>query len=203
MAEIVIAPATADRFDDAEHALTGGGDGASCQCQWWMMPDAEFQQLSTDQRRELLRNEMREETPPGLIATVAGTAAGWVRVGPRPTQPRLARTRAIAPGMQGDLEDAQVWAVTCFVVRREYRRQGLADSLLRAALSFATDAGAEALEGYPVDTDAPSTTGATERRRRPSNGLYHGTLSMFERAGFHEVARPQPHRAVVSLALSR
>ena len=58
MAEIVIAPATADRFDDAEHALSGGGDGRSCQCQWWTITNAEFQRISQDERRALLRDEV-------------------------------------------------------------------------------------------------------------------------------------------------
>ena len=43
MAHITIEPVTADRFDDAQHALTGGGDGRSCQCQWWTITNAEFQ----------------------------------------------------------------------------------------------------------------------------------------------------------------
>lgn len=42
MAHIEIVPATAERFDDVEHALTGGGDGGSCWCQWWMLPNKDF-----------------------------------------------------------------------------------------------------------------------------------------------------------------
>ena len=94
MAEIVITPATADRFDDAEHALSGGGDGRSCQCQWWTITNAEFQRTSQDERRALLRDEVeRGSTPPALIAYVDGEAAGWVRVGPRAAQVRIGRTR--------------------------------------------------------------------------------------------------------------
>ena len=91
MAEIVISPATADRFDDAEHALSGGGDGQSCQCQWWTITNAEFQRASLDERRALLRDEVENAAPPpALIAYVDGEAAGWVRVGPRTAQVRIA-----------------------------------------------------------------------------------------------------------------
>jgi len=50
MPNITIEPVSADRFDDAQHALTGGGDGRSCQCQWWMMPNKEFNATTTDDR---------------------------------------------------------------------------------------------------------------------------------------------------------
>jgi GNAT superfamily N-acetyltransferase len=191
--EIVITSATDDRFADAEHALTGGGDGASCQCQWWMMPNAEFQRRSVDERREMLHDEMRADTPPALIAYVDGTAAGWVRVGPRPNQPRLARTKAIGPGMQGEVDDTTIWAVTCFVVRREFRSRGLQARLLAAAVAFARSHGASAIEGYPIDTGIG---------RHPVNDLYHGTLSAFADQGFREVARPKPDRVVVWIDLT-
>ncbi|WP_404432369.1 GNAT family N-acetyltransferase [Microbacterium lacus] len=193
MTEIVIRPATADRFDDAQHALTGGGDGAGCQCAWWTLTNAQFQSTTKEERRDLLRDETRREVPPALIAYVDGEAAGWVRVGPRVAQPRLARTRAIASGMQGPLDDEEIWAISCFVVRREFRSQGLNTQLLDAAVDFARDRGARVVEGYPIDTSA---------KKHSSNELFHGTLSVFERQGFTEIARPKPDRVVVSLALT-
>ena len=194
MAEIVIAPATADRFDDAEHALSGGGDGHSCQCQWWMMRNVEFQKLNQQERRALLRKEIRRVSPPpALIAYVDDEAAGWVRIGPRAAQIRIGRTRDIAANTPEPLDDPDVWAVSCFVVRREHRGQGLNAMLLSAALEFARDHGARLVEAYPVDTSVG---------KKPSNELYHGILSVFQDAGFQEVARPKPDRPIVSLDLS-
>jgi len=194
MPKIVIVPATADRFDDAEHALTGGGDGRSCQCQWWTITNAEFQRASTDERRELLRDELQNDAPPpALIAYVDGEAAGWVRVGPRPAQIRISRTRDIVANTPIPIDDPDVWAVTCFVVRREHRRQGLSARLLAAALDYAREHGARVVEAYPYDTDAA---------KHSSNELYRGVLSVFEDAGFREVARPRPDRAIVALDLS-
>lgn len=140
MAEIVISPATAGRFEDAEHALTGGGDGRSCQCQWWMMPNAQFQRLDTAERTDLLRNELAvASVPPALIASVSGEAAGWVRVGPRVHQVRIARTRALAANTELPLDDPDVWAISCFVVRREHRGIGLNARLIDAAVAFARE----------------------------------------------------------------
>lgn len=194
MAKITIEPATGDRFDDAQHALTGGGDGRGCQCQWWMMPNSEWQKTSQEQRTAMLRDEMAASPPPALIAYVDGEAAGWVRVGPRTRHVRIARTRHFTASSQEPWDDDSVWTVSCFVVRREFRRQGLNARLLEAAIDYARAGGARVIEAYPMDPDAG--------KKIPVNDLYHGVVSTFEQAGFREVARPKPHIAVVSLDLA-
>jgi GNAT superfamily N-acetyltransferase len=194
MANITIEPATAARFDDAQHAFGGGGDGRGCQCQWWMMTNAEWQKTSLEQRTEMLRDEMKTDPPPALIAYVDGEAAGWVRVGPRTRHVRLARTRNYAGHSKEPWDDDAVWTVSCFVVRKEHRQQGLNARLLDAAVDFARSHGARVIEAYPMDPHAGKTI--------PVNDLYHGVLSTFESAGFREVARPKPHLAIVSLELA-
>ena len=191
MASITIEPATSERFDDAQHALSGGGDGRGCQCQWWMMPNTQWQKTSVQEREDMLRHEIDAGPPPALIAYVDGEAAGWVRVGPRPAQQRLARTRNYAANSEEPWDDESVWAVSCFVVRKEHRNQGLNARLLDAAIDHARRSGARVLEAYPVDPAAG--------KKIPVNDLYHGVLSTFEDAGFREVARPVPHVAIVSL----
>jgi GNAT superfamily N-acetyltransferase len=194
MANITIEPATADRFDDAQHALTGGGDGRSCQCQWWTITNAEFQATPIEQRQAMLHDEMQVAPPPALIAYVDGEAAGWVRVGPRTRQIRLGRTRNFTAHSEEPWDDDAVWAVSCFVVRKEFRRQGLNARLLEAAVDFARAGGARVIEAYPMDPDAG--------KKIPVNDLYHGVLSTFEQAGFREIARPKPYLAIVALDLA-
>lgn len=191
MSEIEIRPASADRFADAEHALTGGGDGASCWCQWWMLRNKDFHAATTDERRELLRGDLAAQPASALIAYVDGDAAGWVKVSPRPDQPRLAVTRAFQQSPE-PFDDVSVWAITCFVVRREHRGEGLGGRLLAAAVAHARDNGARIIEAYPVDASATKTS---------SNDLYHGALSTFLAEGFTEVARPQPARPIVALTV--
>lgn len=195
MAHITIEPATPERFDDAEHALTGGGDGRSCQCQWWTITNADFNRTTQHEREQLLRDEIAAGPPPALIAYVDGEAAGWVRVGPRTRQIRLGRTKSFAAGSEEPWDDSTVWAVSCFVVRREHRNQGLNTKLLDAAIDYARANGARTIEAYPVDPEAG--------RKKSSNDLYHGVVSTFEEAGFREVARARPDLAIVSLELTR
>lgn len=192
MASIEIVPASIDRFADVENALTGGGDGASCWCQWWMLPAKEFEASSREERREMRQRDLAASPASALIAHVDGVAAGWVKVSARPAQPRLARTRTRQQSPEPQ-DDASVWAITCFVVRREFRRDGLGGALLHAALVHARSNGARTVEGYPVDLAAKKAT---------SNELFHGALSTFLTAGFTEVARPTPSRPIVSLTLA-
>lgn len=194
MANVTIKPARPERFDDAQHALSGGGDGRSCQCQWWMITNAEFQAATVDERRQMLRAEVDAGPPPALIAYVDGEPAGWVRVGPRTRQIRLARTRNLTAGSEQPWDNPDVWAVSCFVVRREHRGQGLNSQLLAAAVDFAREHGARIIEAYPSD---PAVG-----RKKPANDLFKGVVSTFAAAGFHEVARPKPDLAIMTLELS-
>lgn len=191
MVEIRIEPASPERFDDAQHALSGGGDGRGCQCQWWTLTNADFQRTPIEQRAELFRDEMAESVAPGLIAYVDGEAAGWVRVGPRTRQVRLGRTKNFTAASREPWDDPDVWAVTCFVVRREHRGLGLNARLLEAAVAFAKRHGARLIEAYPLDPDAGS--------KKSSSALFHGVVSTFRDAGFTEVGRPRPDLAVMTL----
>jgi GNAT superfamily N-acetyltransferase len=74
----------------------------------------------------------------------------------------------------------------------------VASALLHAAIDYARQHGATVLEAYPVETAQGS--------RITSANLYHGTLAMFERAGFQVVERRQhnatsPVRPIVRLRL--
>ncbi|WP_431804036.1 GNAT family N-acetyltransferase [Microbacterium sp. bgisy203] len=192
MTEIRIEPASDERFTDVEHALTGGGDGASCWCQWWMLRNKDFDATTAIEKRELLRTDLRAPIPSALLAYVGDEAVGWVKVASRPAQPRLEATRDIRQSPE-PIDDASVWAITCFVVRKEHRGEGIADALLAAAVAHARANGARVIEGYPVDTSVKTTS---------PNALFHGALSSFLGAGFTEVARPKPARPIVSLTLA-
>lgn len=184
--------ASPERWEDIQHALSGGGDGRSCQCIWPVLPNKDWQSTTLDERIALFQDEIANGRPPGLIAYVDDEAAGWIRIGPRPAQRRLARTRNIITTTREPLDDESVWAVTCFVVRKEHRGQGLNAALLDAGIRFARDSGARVIEGYPIDTSQ------TDVR---VNDLFHGALSTFLAAGFTVVPGDKPARPLVSLTL--
>jgi GNAT superfamily N-acetyltransferase len=94
-------------------------------------------------------------------------------------------------GRDEDRTDDGVWAVTCFVTRAGYRRRGVSRALARAAVDFARDRDARALEGYPIVTAPGQELGWGE--------LYVGSHGVFAGAGFTEVSRPTPRRAVMRI----
>ncbi len=192
MENVTTEVATAERWDDVQHALTGGGDGKACQCAWWTMTNAEWNATTTDEKRDRLHDELREGPPPGIIAYVDGEAAGWVRIGPRTAQSRIPRTRNIAATTHEPFDDPAVWAVTCFVVRREHRGEDLTSLLLDAAVDYAEASGARIVEAYPTDT----STG-----KHSSNDLFVGTLATFLAAGFTEVGLRKPGHPLVARAI--
>ena len=64
----------------------------------------------------------------------------------------LRNSRVPWQGREEDRADDSVWAVTCLFTRVGFRKRGVSRSLARAAVRFARERGARALEGYPMTT---------------------------------------------------
>ncbi len=185
-------PLTTSRFDDLAGLFREGGDPKWCWCTWFRVRGRDWTNSTADGNRANLAALAASDEPPGLVAYDDGRAVGWVSLGPREDYERLAYSKVLAP-----LDDRPVWSIVCFVVSKPSRGHGVADALLHAAIEHARARGATTLEAYPVETDG---------RRIPSANAFHGTLAMFERAGFEVVERRQwkpdaPVRPFVRLEL--
>lgn len=89
------------------------------------------------------------------------------------------------------VDDQPAWSVICFVVPSEYRGQGIARALLDGAIAYAKKQGGTLLEAYPVDKPGRSS----------DESMWFGAKSMYDSAGFKEVARRKPQRPIVRLKL--
>lgn len=177
---------------DVERVFGTRGDPATCWCQFFKLSNEDWKNAEGSECKGALEQQVRAAAPPpGVIAYRDGEAVGWCAVEPRVNYGRLTRTRVVAGGSPESLEDEEVWAVTCFVVRVGHRRLGIGGALLRGALEQARGAGARVVEGYPVDVAVRGKTSSAD--------LYHGTLTQFRAAGFEEVARPSADRPVMQL----
>lgn len=151
---------------------------------WPRQTDGEFERNHGDRNRDAFRR-LVEQTPPGLVAYVAGVPVGWVSVGPRSAYGRIARSMA-----SHATDGGSVWAIVCFYIRRDHRGRHIGAALVDAAVTYAARHRATAVEGYPLD-----------RVRVRSSDAWWGLVSMFRDAGFTEVARSSPSRPVMRLAL--
>src|SRR6202008_2281179 len=86
----------------------------------------------------------------GLNAYLDDEPVGWCAVDPRSDNPRLLPDcRVPWVGRNEDKTDGSVWAVTCFLPRAGFGGRAISRALARAAVDFARERGARALEGYP------------------------------------------------------
>ena len=113
-------------------------------------------------------------------------------VEPRTEYPRLLGLPTVWKGRPDeDKQDDSVWAVTCLVVRKGYRRRGVTYALAAAAVGYAKANGARALEAYAM---------LTQPGREITWGELHvGARQVFAEAGLAEVSRPSVRRAVMRI----
>lgn len=180
---LVCRPLTPGRFDDVLQVFGERGVARNCGCVYWRRPDGGYPDNRPGEDR--LRDITAGGPPPGLVGYLGDQPVGWVSLGPRNDFPTLDRSRILSR-----IDDAEVWSVNCFVTRVGYRRRGIGDAMLRAAVDYARHSGATTLEGYPWDATTDSAV-----------NLYTGTRGMFGDQEWVEVARRKPHRPIVRLKL--
>lgn len=163
MAEgIVVRPVTADRWDDLvdlfERRGPRGGTPmtAGCWCMWWRQRTGGPEQNKTN-----MHHLVTSGAPPGLLAYRSGHPVGWVSISPREGLGQLMRSPRYRPAD----DQPDVYALVCFYVQTAAKRQGVAGTLLDAALDHARSCGARAVEAYPnVRTDFMGSRKEFERR---------------------------------------
>lgn len=194
--QLSVVPANQASWPDLQAIFGTTGDPGRCYCQWFKVRHRDWAAMPETQRRDWLRQQTQcgnaaASATTGLVAYLGGQPAGWVAVEPRTAYSRLIGSPLVWSGRAQDKADAGVWAVTCFVTRRGYRKRGISYALAVAAVDFARQRGARALEAYPVVTSAAKDVSSAQ--------LYVGSRQAFAAAGFTEVSRPRPRRAVMRI----
>jgi ribosomal protein S18 acetylase RimI-like enzyme len=191
--KLTVLPVTSERWADLEVIFKAKGCSIArgCWCMAYRLSGSQAPPPPGTTRAEVNRTQLKRLVeagqPPGLIGYRGKVPVGWVSIGPREEYARLARSPVMKP-----IDDQPAWSVICFVVPAEYRGQGVAQALLAGAVAYAKNHGAKLLEAYPVDR--PS--------RSKDEYMWFGAKSMYDKAGFSEVARRKPQRPVVRLRLA-
>jgi GNAT superfamily N-acetyltransferase len=172
---LTIRPLTPDLWPVFTDLFGAHGACNGCWCMYWRI-GAGYTKQPREKNRAAFRRIVDTGPPPGLLAFDGDRAVGWCQVTPRNSLPWLdgaKRTRRV--------DDLPVWSISCFYVRRGYRKKGVSTALISAALNAAKRAGAPAVEAYPMD--APRS--------------FTGMISTFEKAGFEKVGQHLPNRPIV------
>ena len=184
-------PLDTQRFKDLETLFNGPGGSVvrGCWCMCYRrsgraqkpsdMTYGQFNKCS-------LKALVAKGVCPGLLGYRDGVPIAWVSLGPREQYAKLARSSVMKP-----VDDKPVWSIICFYTAKEARGQHLAEAMLKAAIEYARSRGARLVEAYPVDG----------RGRIADDSMWFGAKSMYDRAGFVEVARRRPTRPLVRKTL--
>lgn len=181
--KIDVLPLTEDRWHDLVELFSrrGASIPRGCWCMYYRKSGASGMSVGEGNRRAL-ESLVDAGVVPGLIGYEGGNPVGWISVGPREDYAKLKRSPVMKP-----VDEKPVWSIVCFFVDSRARGKGVSEALLRGAIDYARSRGATLLEAYPVD----------KKQRSHSDFMWFGAKSMYDRAGFREVARRKETRPVV------
>ena len=183
MSDLKFLPLTPERWDDFEKLFGPHGAIGGCWCMWWRLKRSEFERHQGEDNHQTMRAIVLSGEVPGILAYLNERAIGWCSVSPREFFPVLDRSPVLKR-----VDDQLVWSVVCFFIAHGFRRQGVSEQLLRAAVTYAQHEGAQIVEGYPIDTG--------NQRKNPVS-VFTGLATSYIQCGFVEVARRSPMRPIM------
>lgn len=177
--ELAIHPLTPDRLPALEDLFGDQGPVSRCWCMYWRIGDA-YRKRPRKENKAEFQALVKTQPPLGLLAYDGDLCVGWCQLTPRDDLPWLNRTWRLK-----QVDEVPVWSLSCFYIRKGYRKKGVTTALIEAALDAARQAGAPAVEAYPLEGAlSPSST-------------HTGYASTFKRAGFKVVAQHVPSRPIM------
>jgi GNAT superfamily N-acetyltransferase len=195
-ATLRIVPANEVSWDDLR-AVVGAArcHDDPCFCQRFKILTSQWRRVPDEERAHRLRTQAEcghpdSETTSGLVGYLGDEPVAWCAVEPRTAYIRLTRQVTWA-GRNEDKTDEGVWAITCTVTRTPHRWQGFTYQMIAAAVEFARERGARAVEGYGM---------LTEPGKEITWGELHvGSRNALAAAGLSEVTRPTKRRVVMRI----
>jgi GNAT superfamily N-acetyltransferase len=172
---IKVKPVDKANWNDFELLFESKGAPGYCWCMVWRMRKEELKQNNSACRKEFIKQRVFSGIPIGLLAYVDDKPIAWCSIAPRETHERLG----------GDESLDNVWSLTCFFIKKEFRKKGLTNFLLEKAMEYAKKNGAAYVEAYAVEPNSPSYR-------------FMGFVNTFEKAGFTFVKKAGTRRHVMT-----
>ena len=160
------------------------GACGGCWCMYWRCNAADYNRQKGIKNKNAFK-KIVDRISPGILGFVDNIPAAWCAIAPRQEYIRLANSKILKP-----VDGEAVWSVSCFFIKKQYRRNHFSVPLLKAAVEFAFLNGAGHVEGYPIDTS---------RGPVADTFAWTGILSTYKNAGFIEVERRSETRPIMRL----
>jgi len=180
-------PLTPHHWNDFEELFGKHGAYGGCWCMWWRITRSEFEAQQGEGNRAAMKAIVDSGEIPGLLFYLDEKTVGWCSIAPRDNYASLNRSRVLKK-----IDDRPVWSLVCFFVEKGQRHQGLLHEMLGGAIEYSRKQGAKIIEAYPTIPKAGPL---------PPVSSYMGLPSLFEQAGFVEVARPSKSKIIMRYTL--
>lgn len=187
-----VVPLTAEHWPALEDLFGPQGPCYGCWCNHFRMPPKLRKPLLGEGARQLFEDRVEKGPPPGVLAFAGNVAIGWLQIGPRAHVPEWNNPRrASTPLPDAPAQDERNWAASCFFVRKGFRGKGVTAGAAGWRARFRAGERRMFGRGRADGHEA----------RRSADGLYVGPESVFQRAGFVEVAKQKPGRPLMRCVL--
>jgi GNAT superfamily N-acetyltransferase len=173
--KISVKPVDKSTWKDFEHLFESKGAPSYCWCMAWRAQGVESKKTDRPSRKKMMKKRISDNVPVGLLAYHHDMPIAWCSIAPRETYRKL----------DGDDTISDVWSIVCFYIKKEFRKQGLTESLIKEARKFAKKNGAKYLEAYPVDPSSPSYR-------------FMGFKNTFKNLGFNFIKKAGQRRNVMT-----
>lgn len=178
---------TSSNWQQFETLMGEKGGCGHCWCMFFRLPYKNFQENKPDGNKEMMKELVNKSQPQGLIASLNKQPVGWIALAPREDYMKLENSRVFKR-----IDDKPVWSITCFFIKKEFRRMGLSQQLIKGAVDFAKKKRIKTLEAYPA---------IPYNEKVPHAFLWVGVLSSFVKNGFKIVQQHSKSRAMVRIDL--
>ena len=175
-------PLTLDKWNDLEQLFGENGACGGCWCMWWRLARKKFTEQLGDINRKAFKKIVKSGEIPGIIAYSKDKPVSWISIAPREQFPALERSQTLKR-----IDNKPVWSIVCFFIDKSFRKKGITRLLIKNALDYAKENGANIVEGYPVEPI----------KKMPDASVYTGTKSTFIKEGFVEVTRRPNKRTIM------
>ena len=163
-------PLTSANWKQFEILMGEKGGCGNCWCMFFRLPYKVFQGNKPDGNKRMMKGLVNKSQPQGLIASLNKQPVGWIALAPREDYMKLEDSRVFKR-----IDAKPVWSITCFFIKKEFRRMGLSQQLIKGAVDFAKKKKIKTLEAYPA---------IPYNEKVPHAFLWVGVLSSFIKNGF-------------------